>query len=101
VDSSLANQAAAIKALQEKLEQQTKTANEALLRATTLQTQHEEQLTTQTTMRGMIELSLAAIQAMNPVGPAISLQTYGGPHRHNVDPEAGPPHPTPPPTLTP
>jgi len=93
VDTTLANQAASIKALQDQLELQTKTANEALLRATTLQAQYAEQLTTQTTMRGMIELSLAAIQAMNPAGPAIPLQTYGDPTAPPLS--SPPPHPAP------
>jgi len=77
VESTLATQSASIQALQDQLTLQTQTANEALLRATKLQTQYEEQLTTQTTLRGMIELSLAALHAMSPAGPAIPIHTYG------------------------
>ncbi|OXE35938.1 MAG: hypothetical protein CGW95_10815 [Phenylobacterium zucineum] len=64
---------ASLRSMQDQLDKQTQAANAALQRADQLHTQFTEQMRTQTTLQGMLEVSLATLRAMNQNGPTFNV----------------------------
>jgi len=89
---------ASLRSMQAQLDKQTQAANEALQRADQLHIQFTEQMRTQSTLQGMLEVSLATLRAMNQNGPVLNIlpsasSTSLQPQGANTTPPSNPLHP--------